>query len=203
MLQEFAARKLSWPNLVAQDLQDMLVYLRNLPSTPKVAAGIEITSGTSGQTLFESKGCAACHSGKAALTSRLKGKTLTDIAVDMWAHQPKMPSAPAPLALSEMRDIASYLWADRFFKGQGRAAAGGRVFRAKGCAACHNDPASGAPKLGGTGRSFSAAIMLSVLWHHGPQMLDRMKATGIPWPHFQGPEMANLIAYLNAGNQGP
>jgi hypothetical protein len=44
--------------------------------------------------------------------------------------------------------------------------------------------------------------MVSALWHHGPGMLDQMKAKGIPWPHFDGPEMANLIAYLNAQNGG-
>ena len=38
MRQEFAKKKLSWPELTAQDLTDMLVYLRNLPSTPNANA---------------------------------------------------------------------------------------------------------------------------------------------------------------------
>jgi len=200
MRQEFAKRKLSWPVLSAQDLTDMLVYLRNLPSAGNAAARVEITSGTNGQTLFDSKGCAACHSGKAALGSRLKGKTLTDIAVAMWNHEPRMPSAPAPLELDEMRDITSYLWAEQFFKDQGNSAAGARVFTANRCATCHNDASSGAPKLAGVGRSYTAATMVSVLWHHGPQMLDQMKTKGIAWPRFDGLEMANLVAYLNAQN---
>jgi hypothetical protein len=41
-----------------------------------------------------------------------------------------------------------------------------------------------------------------VLWHHGPQMLDQMKTKGIAWPRFEGSDMANLIAYLNAQNKG-
>ena len=201
MRQEFANKKLNWPQFTAQDLTDMLVYLRNLPSTPNANARIEITAGTNGQALFDSKGCAACHNGKAALTSRLKGKTLTDIAVAMWDHEPRMPAAPAPLSLGDMREIVSYLWADQFFEDAGNSAAGSKVFASKGCATCHNDAshnnATGAPKLTGTGRSFNATTIVSVLWHHGPQMLDQMKTKGIVWPRFEGSEMANLIAYLN------
>ena len=206
MRKEFADKKLNWPDLTAQDLTDMLVYLRNLPSAPNANAHIEITSGANGQALFDSKGCAACHSGKTALTSRLKGKTLTDIAVAMWDHEPRMPAAPAPLSLGDMREIVSYLWAEQFFEDAGSPTAGARVFAAKRCASCHNDAshnnASGAPKLAGTGRSFNAATIVSVLWHHGPQMLDQMKTKGIAWPRFEGQDMANLIAYLNAQNKG-
>jgi mono/diheme cytochrome c family protein len=206
MRKEFTDRKLNWPDLTAQDLTDMLVYLRNLPSAPSAPGGIDITAGTNGQALFESKGCSACHNGKAALTSRLKGKTLTDIAVAMWNHEPKMPAAPAPLSLGEMREIVSYQWAAQFFEDAGNPAAGERVFAAKRCATCHNDAshnnATGAPRLIGVGRSYTAATLVSVLWHHGPQMLDQMKIKGLAWPRFEGPEMANLIAYLNAQNKG-
>jgi mono/diheme cytochrome c family protein len=202
MRQEFAKRKLSWPDLTSQDLTDMLVYLRNLPSSPKAVPRVEIASGTNGQALFESKGCAACHTGKNALPPRLKGKTLTDIAVAMWDHEPKMPAAPAPLGMDEMREIVSYLWAAQFFEDAGNPSAGARMFAAKRCAACHNDPAGGAPKLTGSKDSFAAATMVSALWHHGPGMLDQMKAKGILWPRFDGSEMANLIAYLNAQNGG-
>jgi mono/diheme cytochrome c family protein len=100
--------------------------------------------------------------------------------------------------LSEMRDIVSHLWAGQFFEDAGNAAAGARVFAAKRCASCHSDSASGAPKLTEMKRSFTAATMASALWHHGPSMLDQMKAKGIAWPRLNGPEMANLIAYLNS-----
>ena len=39
--------------------------------------------------------------------------------------------------------------------------------------------------------------MISVLWRHGPRMLDQMKTKGIEWPRFDGTQMADLIAYLN------
>jgi mono/diheme cytochrome c family protein len=205
MREEFAKKKLSRPELTTQDLTDMLVYLRNLPSSLNASARIEISSGANGQQLFESKGCAACHTGNAALNSRLTGKTLTDIAVAMWNHEPRMPTAPAPMSLAEMRELVSYLWVEQFFKGAGNPAAGARVFTAKGCASCHNDAShnnsTGAPKLTGAGRTFTAATIVSVLWHHGPQMLDQMKTRGIAWPRFEGTQMANLIAYLNEQNK--
>ncbi len=200
MRQEFAKRKLRWPDLSSQDLTDILVYLRGLPSARNGAVRVEITSGAYGQALFASKGCAACHTGKNALEPRLKGETLTDIAAAMWDHEPRMQAAPAPLDLGEMREIVSFLWAEQFFEDQGSAAAGRRVFMAKRCTTCHDDGTSGAPKLAGAGRTFTTLTMVSALWHHGPQMLDQMKTKGIAWPRFDGPEMANLVAYLNAQN---
>lgn len=197
MREQFTKKRLSWSEMTTQDLADMLVYLRGLPSARNAAARIEITGGANGQALFESKGCAACHSSKIPLASRLKGETLTDIAVAMWNHEPRMPAVPVPLSLDEMREIVSYLWTDQFFEDQGSPAAGERVFASKRCAVCHNDPSSGAPKLAGSGRSYSAATMVSALWHHGPQMLDQMKTKGIAWPRLDGPQMANLVAYLN------
>jgi hypothetical protein len=36
--------------------------------------------------------------------------------------------------------------------------------------------------------------MVSVLWRHGPQMLDQMQKKGIKWPHFEAREMSDVIA---------
>ena len=80
-------------------------------------------------------------------------------------------------------------------------ARGKRVFAAKQCKSCHNDASSGAPNLAAGARSFTGATMVSALWHHGPRMLDQMKSKGIAWPRFEGAEMADLIAYLNAGGK--
>ena len=202
MREEFDKRNVRRPELTAQDLSDILVYLRNLPAMRSSTVQFATTPGAHGKELFESKGCVKCHVGNLALPPRLKGKTLTEIAVDMWNHQPKMATVPAALNAEEMRELVSYLWAQQFFEGGGNPVAGKRVFTAKHCASCHNDPSTGAPKLTGAGRSFSAVTMVSALWHHGPTMLEQMTRKDIPWPRFDAHEMSDLIAHLNEGNRG-
>lgn len=191
MKQEFAKRKLKWPELATQDLIDILVYLRNVTPTR-----IEITSGANGEGLFRSKGCESCHSSMTVLSTRLRGQTLTDIAVAMWNHAPKMPPSPPMLDVDEIREITSSLWAEQFFRDAGSAKAGQRVYTSKHCATCHEDPSSGAPKL--SGRLFSGPVLVSALWHHGPRMLDQMQSRKLAWARFDGKEMANLIAYLSS-----
>jgi mono/diheme cytochrome c family protein len=193
---EFANRHLKWPELTSQDLTDMLVYLRNLPAIGNAAARVEISTGAQGEALFRSKGCAGCHTGKLALAGKLRGTTLTDIAAAMWNHQPRMAAAPPQLTIGEMREIASYLWASQFFEDAGDVAAGRRIFTTKRCAVCHEDAASGAPKL--TGKTFNGATMVSALWRHGPSMAVQMTAKGISWPRFERTQMADLIAFLNS-----
>ncbi|HEX5323350.1 MAG TPA: c-type cytochrome [Capsulimonadaceae bacterium] len=191
------------PQITAQELTDMLVYLRNLPGN-RGKPGVFRTA-PAGEAVFESAGCAKCHKTLDALAQNVQGQTLTDIAAEMWNHAPRMAAAgagSAPLAPGQMRDLVSALWAARFFAASGRPAAGSRVFAAKNCAVCHNDAASGAPHLPIAGRDFSGATMVSVLWRHGPRMLDRMKSKNLAWPRFDGSQMADLIAYLNSEKPG-
>jgi mono/diheme cytochrome c family protein len=108
------------------------------------------------------------------------------MAAAMWNHQPHMASAPPELTVKEMREITSYLWAGKFFEDGGGGAAGRRVFTAKRCATCHEDAASGAPKL--TGKTFNGSIMVAA-------------AKGIPWPRFDGAQMSDLIAFLNSASR--
>ncbi len=198
MREEFARRKLAWPDLTAQDLTDMLVYLRNLPAMRNTPHRFAVTAGANGQALFASKTCSGCHTGKLALPLRLKHKTMTEIGVAMWNHEPKMAAAPPRLDVEEMRELISYLWAQQFFEDAGNAAAGERVFNAKHCAACHSQAAGGAPQLLRAGSPFSSAAMVAALWHHGPRMLHEMQLKGITWPRFNAVEVSNLIAYLNS-----
>ncbi len=204
MRQEFARRKFPWAQLTSQELADILVYLRNLPATHDSGSGFEITSGAGGAALFRSKGCVNCHKGKLDLPPLLKGKTLTDIAVAMWNHEPRMAPNPPRLEIGEMRELISYLWAGQFFEDSGNPSAGARVFASKHCATCHGKAGiaagSGAPPLTGGGQTYTGATMISALWHHGPRMLEMMRAKGIAWQRFNAGEMSNLIAYLDSKN---
>ncbi len=196
-----ATKKVTLPQLSAQDLVDLLVYLRNLPALQDKQGGFQTTSGADGAALFQSKGCAGCHKEGSALASRIRGTTLTEIASAMWNHAPKMADAGAPAVqfqAGEMRELLSFLWAKQFFAGTGEPAKGKKVFTAKKCVTCHDDPSSGAPKLQTLANTFSAAGMVSALFHHGPIMLEKMRGRKLGWPRIESLEMADLIAYLNS-----
>ncbi len=201
MQAEARAKGTALPQLNAQDLTDMLVYLRNLPETRSRIGVFHLEVASSGQPVFQSAGCATCHQTMEALASRVQGKTLTEIAADMWNHAPRMIAAgasSAPLAPGEMQSLISSFWADKFFEDAGRPGPGARVFAAKNCGVCHQNVSSGAPQLPFAGRAFGGAAMVSALWQHGPGMLDQMRTKGLSWPRFDGAQMADLIAYLNA-----
>ena len=196
MLAESQLKQQPWPTLGAQELSDILVYLRNSSFSPAKAPSFQIGASADGKVVFRAKGCAGCHSSVSQLSKNTRGKTLTEVAAAMWNHEPilsKAGATPAKFAPGEMRDLLGYLWAQQFFEDGGAAAAGRRVFVSKKCASCH-EGASKAPKLAG---GFSGATMVSALWRHGPSMLGEMKKQGVAWPRFEGSQMADLIAYLN------
>jgi len=194
----FADRKLAWGQITAQELTDILVYLQNLPETRGISRTFQFGPPESGQNLFQSKGCADCHTGKLALEDRLRNQTLTEIAVDMWNHQPGMKQPPPVFTPEEMRELLGYVWARQYFRGQGDPQRGTAVFTAKNCAACHNDPSSGAPHLAKGRDAYSDITIVSILWEHGPRMLGQMNQRNLAWPRFTAREMSDLIAYLNA-----
>jgi cytochrome c2 len=202
MQAEAASKGVAAPQISAQELTDMLVYLRNQPGRREKSGVFRLEPAHPGDAVFQTAGCAKCHQSVDALAAQIPGRTLTEIAAGMWNHAPRMAAAGAPavtLAPGQMRDLVSAFWAAKFFTGAGHSAAGGRVFADKKCTVCHNDAASGAPHLPAQGREFSGASMIAVLWRHGPRMLDSMQTKGLEWPRFDGPQMADLIAYLNSG----
>jgi mono/diheme cytochrome c family protein len=198
MRDEMARQKIKFPALTGQDISDLLVYARGLPAAPKNAGVFRTTADANAQSLFMEKGCIACHNSAGQfLLKNLRGQTLTDIAADMWNHGSIMKSAPAQFQPGEMRSMVSYIRAQRYLENSGNLERGKKVFAAKKCSVCHNDPASGAPALTSRDREYSGITMVSVLWGHGPSMLGSMQAKQIPWPRFETHEMSDLIAYLN------
>ncbi len=199
MRDAFARRKIAWQQLTTQELSDVLVYLRTLPEARHLASRFAYTSGNGGEVLFQAKGCIKCHTGKLALEDRLHNLTLTDIAVDMWNHAPRMIQPPPFLTEDEMRQLLSFLWMRQFVYPQASEARGKQVFAEKHCADCHASGQHGAPPLPGQARKFSEVTIISALWGHGPQMLSRMQEAHIGWPRFNNPQqLADLIAYLNS-----
>jgi len=199
MRQAFTRKGIPWQQLTTQELADILVYLRTVPETRHLASRFSYGSGQGGEALFQSKGCIKCHTGKLALEDRLHNLTLTDIAVDMWNHAPRMVQPVPSLTEDEMRQLLSFLWMRQFVYPAASESRGKHWFAEKHCADCHTSGTNGAPPLPGQARKFSEVTIMSALWGHGPQMLSRMRQAHVAWPRFNNPEqMADLIAYLNS-----
>jgi mono/diheme cytochrome c family protein len=190
----FAQKNYPWIAMTGQELSDILVYLQNLPETKDLPRHFEFPSSDGGEKLFQEKGCNQCHTGSMAMERLLKNQTLTDIAAAMWHHQPDMKQPPVTLSPGDMHQLIGYIWARQYFTGAGNAERGKKVFAEKHCATCHNDPASGAPKLS---KGQSDISMVAALWEHGPRMLDQMNAKKIPWPRMTAQDMDDLVAFLN------
>ena len=202
MTRAMRERNLAWPQLTAQDMTDLLVYLQNLPQTRGATLEFEIPQPQGGEELFRTKGCASCHGDQAAFQKLIGDSTLTEVAAAMWNHAPLMvkspDTAPAQVTPDEMRQILSAVWASQFFSPKGDAARGKHVFESKKCESCHNNPASGAPQLERGPGKYSAVSMVSALWEHGPAMLEKIKQRNLSWPRLSPADMSNVIAYLNS-----
>jgi hypothetical protein len=91
-----------------------------------------------------------------------------------------------------------------FYLASANPQAGSEVF--KKCTACHiaakGGPNGTGPNLWGVVGSgiakrpdgYSAITMVSTLWEHGPQMLERMNQRKLAWPRFTSQQMSDLIA---------
>jgi cytochrome c2 len=193
-----AEKKIRRPQLTAQEMTDLLLYLQNLPETRSRQRVFNAASAETGEQLFKLKGCAGCHTGALAIQNRPARSTLTEYAAAMWNHASQMKQPPANLNYQEMRRLVGYLFSVRFFEERGDRVRGRQVFTSKNCASCHDNASSGAPAFTSQEGNVSASLMVSALWRHGPDMLERMRQKGLAWPTFKGTEMADLIAYLNS-----
>ena len=198
-----ASRYIPLPALTSLQLNDMLVYLQNLPQTRNAQLEFMLPAPEGGSELVQKYGCTGCHEGDRAFVKRLRDSTLTEVAAGMWNHAPEMLEPHPPLSLGEMRQIIGYVWAQQFFNPRGDVARGKKTFESKKCAICHNDSASGAPALTKPAEQYSAITMVSVLWKHGPRMLHQMQQKNIAWPQLTQTDMVNLIAYLNSRGVAP
>ena len=197
MFAEMKKRKLDWPDLSAQQLTDLLVYVRRLPGTRHADPVLAMTDGKEGEGVFRAKGCVGCHTGAKSL-DQLRHRTLASFAVAMWNHAPRMTSEPPQLTPSEMRQVTAYLWSTSYFDEPGDAQAGARVYAKSKCQTCHASSTWMAPSLIRRAQPLDAIDIVSALWQHGPSMQERMREQKIEWPRFKNDELADLIAFVNS-----
>ena len=211
MQAEMQKRGIPWPTFTLQEMVDLLVYLRNLPTKPDALPTLVFEDPEAGEKLFRERGCIRCHTTGAAEPGKIDligaardSRTFTELGVRMWNHLPQMRRRAAETQVdfpsfssNEMSQLIAFLFAKRYFEEKGQPGRGGRIFASRKCGSCHDQPGSPAPSLKSKAGQFSAPQMASAVWQHGPKMLQEMEKRKTRWPNFTGPEMADLIAFLN------
>lgn len=207
-------RGLPWPEFQANDVADLIAYIRTQATSPRRHVYLQPADPEVGQALFRQKGCTNCHSLRGAgtggapnLGTRSLPRTLGQFAGLLWNHSPAMwahmqaQQVPRPqFSNKEMADLISYLFVERYFEASGSPERGVRIFEAKSCSTCHlsNGKGVGPSLIVWQGRVTPVALA-TTMWNHGPVMLRRMREQKLPWPLFQPAEMMDLMEFLNQG----
>jgi len=204
-----ARKGLQWPTLSAQDVADLMIYLRSLPVLRAKSSSFRMGEPEKGRLVFE-RSCESCHSfgpapGKRIdLLARRAPRTVTGYIAVMWNHTSEMRAkgqgALPTLGAGEMSDLIAFLFSQSYFFERGDSGRGRAVFESKGCAGCHEQrrKETNAPDLTQASEVYSPITIMAAVWRHGPNMFQTMRRNGLTWPQFHGSEMADLIGYLNS-----
>ena len=126
MWDEVSRKKIPWPSLNAQEMTDLLVYIRTRSAAARAEKPrFHIMAGSEGAALFNSKGCASCHDANHIAAREM---TLTAVAASMWNHATFLHNKPPRFDGDEMRSVLGYYWAGQFFGVNGSPARGKKVF---------------------------------------------------------------------------
>jgi cytochrome c2 len=184
----------------AVSAQDLKKYY--LPADPLV-----------GEVQFIEKGCDNCHSieghggafGPDLARSDFNG-SLLDILSMMWNHSPQMQDMMNDLKIGypelteeELGELAGYLYFLAYFDKPGDIAEGRKTFSSKKCSNCHRMAGIGrkvGPDLSIIKKYVSPIFLAQEMWNHGPAIKEKMDELNVSWPHFEGEEISNLMAFL-------
>lgn len=194
MKKTLASKGRSWPTMTAAEMNDIALYLQDLPATKGKQAHFAPASAETGERLFGLKGCAGCHKGAQSFANAKTARTVADFAAGMWNHAAQM-NQQSELNDAEMRRLVGYLWSIQYFEPAGSAQSGKQVYAAKQCGACHG--AGTAPAI--LGKPMHSFRFLAELFAHGPKMQAAMKQKSMAWPQLEGRQLADLMAFLSTG----
>ena len=73
---------------------------------------------------------------------------------------------------------------------------GARVYQDKRCGVCHDSSRGQAPDITRAALSKTVSEIYGLLWNHSYAMGAEMATRGVPFPRFEGAELADLISHL-------
>jgi cytochrome c2 len=214
MIETVQSRGFEWPVFAESDLADVIsfiyyVKLFDPPGNPELGA-----------QWFSEKRCRECHSVgsnggavAAPLDSYARFIASLPLAAGMWNHGKAMRGVQAAKGVpvpqfygGELADIQAFIRETSTLRGRTISllpppdlARGERLFRDKGCTACHGTTGRGtarAPDLSTAIQHLRASEIAGELWNHSARITEAMERSGITLPQFEGSELADVIAYL-------
>jgi len=201
-----------WPQFEGAEMNNLVAYVRGTASAQ--STGETAGKAEMGWQVFQAR-CIRCHATRGQggnLGPQLGPEhalplSTAQFAGVLWNHAPTMlrlsheNGVPQPtLQKSEMADLVAFLASLRYFEPIGSPYVGERIFRVRGCAKCHGPTAEGTPlgpRILNVGEAFTAVSFTTALWKHGPRMVDRTEALGIPWPKLEANDIGDLVSFLN------
>ncbi len=177
------------------------------------------TNPMAGRIVFEEKGCIDCHAidGYGGNVGPDLGQDqffggFYDLASRLWNHAPAMmvqagshDAKWSMLTTNEVDDLIAYLFYLRYLGEPGNISKGRQLIKDKGCLKCHTiddeGEESGIP-LDRLKAYASPLYVAQVIWNHGPDMQDQMKAMGIEPPRFEDESITHISAYLREFSRG-
>lgn len=170
-----------------------------------------------GERVVTAKGCGTCHALPGEARGRKPGPAFLSPAIPqaasevlrrLWNHIPGMRQHYVAQGLTwptfsvqEMADLLSFLGVQPGLERAANLDRGRVLLVQKGCLKCHGLAGEGgrvAPDLARF-REFRNPVPLATsLWNKAPAMLERIDASGIPYPIFHEGEMNDLLGFLGA-----
>lgn len=131
----------------------------------------------------------------------------------VWNHAPAMwermdveKVTPPALTEAEMANLFAFLYSVRSMDEPGDAERGRRLLSEKRCLECHAIAGQGGragPDLRDWASYRNPVSWIQAMWNHAPAMQALMQQRGLPWPEFEGNDVADLIAYIRTQSTNP